>query len=435
MHVAFDDTDSLTGMCTTFLLTEMVEALRDFDLIGLPRLVRLNPAVPWKTRGNGALCLRVGRGASNMKLIGRSEDDPIYCHARQAKEVDADEVLDRAYAVLKRWSRTDEGASPGLVVTRRSPRPWVYWSAVRGVVEREKVEKELEAIGALRKELAGGRGVIGATAALSWRPRDRTYEILVYRAMENWGKKRLVNEQDVAALDPRFPGTFNNYDFVADKMVIAPHSPCPVLFGIRGESTDELVEAMASLGSETKARWLLFLSNQGTDDHIIRRWKELRPMSSYELQGQVVTGPRSIQGGHVFFSLQFSRKAPPLECAVYEPAKGFRGVVRRLQVGDRIRVMGELRDDPRSLNIEKLEVIALAHLVEKLSNPICSACEKSMQSLGRDAGYRCRRCGAKAKPSEAVLVQTARELQVGWYEPPVSARRHLSKPIKRMVSS
>jgi tRNA(Ile2)-agmatinylcytidine synthase len=95
--------------------------------------------------------------------------------------------------------------------------------------------------------------------------------------------------------------------------------------------------------------------------------------------------------------------------------------------------MGELRDDPRSLNIEKLEVIALAPLVKKLSNPICSVCGKSMQSLGREAGYRCRRCGAKAKPSEAVRVQIARELQVGWYEPPVSARRHLSKPIKRMA--
>jgi len=52
MFVAFDDTDSLESMCTTFLATEMIKALGVYDLIGLPRLVRLNPAVPWKTRGN-----------------------------------------------------------------------------------------------------------------------------------------------------------------------------------------------------------------------------------------------------------------------------------------------------------------------------------------------------------------------------------------------
>ncbi len=72
MFIAADDTDSSTWMCTTFLATELVEEFRDYDLIGLPRLVRLNPAVPWKTRGNGAICIRIGRGVGD-KNVGRSD--------------------------------------------------------------------------------------------------------------------------------------------------------------------------------------------------------------------------------------------------------------------------------------------------------------------------------------------------------------------------
>ena len=71
MFLAIDDTDSTKGMCTTFLATEMIRAVEDLDLIGLPRLVRLNPAVPWKTRGNGALCIRFGKGRGRRRLAGR----------------------------------------------------------------------------------------------------------------------------------------------------------------------------------------------------------------------------------------------------------------------------------------------------------------------------------------------------------------------------
>ena len=64
-YLGFDDTDSRQGLCTTFLATEFVRELRDWDLLGYPRLVRLNPNVTWKTRGNGALYLRFGKARSN----------------------------------------------------------------------------------------------------------------------------------------------------------------------------------------------------------------------------------------------------------------------------------------------------------------------------------------------------------------------------------
>ena len=80
MYVAVDDTDSSTWMCTTFLATELIRALDDLDLIGFPRLVRLNPAVPWKTRGNGALCIRVGKGSGKRQYIGNIANREIFCY-------------------------------------------------------------------------------------------------------------------------------------------------------------------------------------------------------------------------------------------------------------------------------------------------------------------------------------------------------------------
>ena len=60
MHIGLDDTDSKKGGCTTYLAALLIEELGKFKVkfTDYPNLVRLNPNVPWKTRGNGALCLR-----------------------------------------------------------------------------------------------------------------------------------------------------------------------------------------------------------------------------------------------------------------------------------------------------------------------------------------------------------------------------------------
>jgi tRNA(Ile2)-agmatinylcytidine synthase len=60
MHIGIDDTDSTRNGCTTYIAALLVEKLEELRVrfIDYPNLVRLNPNVPWKTRGNGALCLR-----------------------------------------------------------------------------------------------------------------------------------------------------------------------------------------------------------------------------------------------------------------------------------------------------------------------------------------------------------------------------------------
>jgi tRNA(Ile2)-agmatinylcytidine synthase len=62
LHIGFDDTDSLKGRCTTHLAFKITDYLlreKKVDFLDYPLLIRLNPNVPWKTRGNGAVCLRV----------------------------------------------------------------------------------------------------------------------------------------------------------------------------------------------------------------------------------------------------------------------------------------------------------------------------------------------------------------------------------------
>jgi len=433
MYLAFDDTDSIEGMCTTFLATEMVRFLGEYDLIGLPRLVRLNPAVPWKTRGNGAVCLRFGKGSGARNPIGRIGEDPIHSYTGCSKPADMDVVLERGEEMLRRWSRVEEDASPGLVASLRKPSQDLYWSTVRDIVEKKAVLAELERIGARTVELAGGRGVIGASAAMAWRPRDRTFEVLAYRGEDRWGRERFVSPETVEALDFRFPTTFNNFDRVGGRAAITPNSPCPVLFGIRGDSVEDLPLAMSSIESEPVARWLLFLTNQGTDDHVIWKWQRLVPNRSYAVKGTVSTAPETHKGGHVIFKLDPLGSGPLLDCAAYEPSKHFRDVVRSLAVGDRIVVVGELRESPRTLNIEKLQVLSLADVWEKEGNPVCPSCGKHMKSVGSGQGYRCRRCSTKASDSDVLLIRASRGIDVGWYEPPVCSRRHLSKPLKRMM--
>mgnify|MGYP001083316957 FL=1 len=78
LHIGIDDTDSLDGGCTTWLVTEIIAELSDFDLVAPPRLVRLNPNVPWKTRGNGSLALVFGQGIDSKQLIGEIDNRKIY---------------------------------------------------------------------------------------------------------------------------------------------------------------------------------------------------------------------------------------------------------------------------------------------------------------------------------------------------------------------
>src|SRR5207247_9755252 len=59
LHIGIDDTDSEKGGCTTYTAAVLFQDLieRGFKASDFTWLVRLNPNIAWKTRGNGALAV------------------------------------------------------------------------------------------------------------------------------------------------------------------------------------------------------------------------------------------------------------------------------------------------------------------------------------------------------------------------------------------
>lgn len=429
MWLGVDDTDSREGMCTTHLAGDLIAAINHagLDVIGYPRLVRLNPTVPWKTRGNGAIAIQFGRGGGGRHLIGQVEGKR-YGRERLRAHGDTGGLFPQLVEVVRRRARLDTpGTNPGLVMSRVKPPVALYRRAVHHIVGREEVAAVLEDAGAVYRGFNDGRGIIGAAAALAWRPGDATYEVITYRN----GGRRWVDEESVRHMDRRCPDTFDNYDYLHRHVKILPASPCPVLYGIRGESPEGVREAMHQVASSPVRRWLLFQTNQATDAHLEKTGAgEVRPFSSVAVTGTVFREPRTIRGGHVLFEIRDATGG--VDCAAYEPTKEFRDVVRRLRRGDVVTVCGGVRKEPLTVNLEKMCIRRLAKIREKRENPVCPDCGKHMKSAGGGQGYRCARCGRRAGEEAARMVPVERGLHCGWYEVPVVARRHLAKPLRRM---
>ncbi|MEE8167610.1 MAG: tRNA(Ile)(2)-agmatinylcytidine synthase [Candidatus Hydrothermarchaeales archaeon] len=410
LSIGIDDTDSKRGGCTTYIAALLADELSGVEEA---RLVRLNPNVPWKTRGNASVCLRVDCGIEDVK--------------RKVLQIVEE------YSFLE-----DEGTNPGVVFFEGEvPNKFkeLYHQALHGIVSLDEAEGIAKEHGAELHKFKNGRGVIGALAAIGSDFGDSTYEIIAYRQRENWGKERRIDEESVFEMDASTaPLTFNNVDHVTKRILITPRSPCPVLFGIRGENKEVLESAFAMVRAEEPIeRTRIFLTNQGTDAHLreVEMISEAKPYSSVILEGTVAREPKTILGGHVVSAL--SDGSESIDFAAYEPTKDFRKVVKALILGDRIRVYGGIRcnstaDEPMTINLEKVEVLRLAEVYRE-QNPVCEVCNRRMESAGREQGFRCRRCKTRSDKKDKVEVK--RTLEEGLYSAPASAMRHLSKPLSR----
>ncbi len=425
MLLAIDDTDSRKGMCTTFLITELLREFDELDLMDHPRLVRLNPNVPWKTRGNGAVVIRLGNGVEKKDLVG-FDGKEIFSYT--GEYVDTEDALERALKVVERWSETsEEGTNPGLIISNEKPPYEMYQEAVKDVVKLEDTISALEKMDCRYTGLGNKRGLIGALAAMAWIPSDHTYELITYREQHRWGTKRKLN--GIVRFDKETEHSFDSYDHEEKQQAVAPRSPCPVLYGVRGERPKELLGALNIIEGESIDRWLLFKTNQATDEHIQEsKVGEVKPWTSVHIKGTVTSLPKTIPGGHVFFDLD-----EELTAAAYEPTKRFREIVKKLIPGDKLELYGGIREEPLTLNIEKMKVVELSEKKVKVANPQCPDCKKRMSSIGKNAGFRCRKCGTRAEEFDIETKLVERELEEGYYEVPVCARRHLSKPLKRVL--
>ena len=400
-------------MCTTFLASQIINRLEEngIELLDYPRLIRLNPFARFKTRGNGGVSFKI------------KNDDK----ADLARKIVLEEV--------EKLSMFDcDNTNPGVIFYEGEITSAMQDYAFRAIYEFitiEEAEDFGKSVGCEIHKFKKGRGIIGSIAAISLPLSDYTFELLTYRIPENYGTKRQIDYESVYEMDKStFPDTFENIDYGENYIAIEPKTPCPVLYGIRSNTVEALKKAKDIVKvSEPVADWCIFKTNQHTDMHIQKAQNiaSMKQFGCYEVTGEVKNRPKIIDGGHMFFFIR--DESGEIECGAYEPTKTFRNTVSHLRPGDVIRVFGGIGEQ-NTFNIEKFQVIRLNDVEYK--NPVCE-CGKRMTSAGKNKGFKCKKCGRKIESDKKVPIIITRNLKNSqFYETPVSARRHLSKPICRM---
>ena len=422
--IGLDDTDSRrAGMCTTYLAARLAEAIAEAGgRVDRRLLIRLNPAVEHKTRGNAALALHT--------------------------DLDADRAFELACDRLESLAISDDSrTSPGVVVAPGRPEAvpeQVVDHAKRAIRHQLTLDDALATIETASYRHRGwagtgcdveGRGRIGALAAVgAWAAFEEwTYERIAYREFDRCGTPRAVDTDAVfKSAEAGYPEVWDTVDREAGAAVCVPNAPGPILYGIRGDESDAVEAVAADIaaaeGTEAVDRWSTFLTNQGTDQHLAAgAVGSLREGAGYRVDGVVDAPPETRQGGHVFFKLAATDQSDTatVDCVAFEPTKRFRDRVRGLRVDDRLTVCGEHSDG--TIKLEKFAVRELSR-TEK-ATPECPDCGRRMKSAGRNQGYRCRDCGT-SEPGK-VDRSINRDLELGWYEVPPVARRHIAKPLVR----
>jgi tRNA(Ile2)-agmatinylcytidine synthase len=425
-HVGIDDTDSERGGCTTYTAAVLFQKLwsRGFKPSDFPWLVRLNPNIPWKTRGNGALAIHFYVGEEQIEEVQQ-----IAIEVVENTTVTSNRGTDPAVAFLK-------GQVPSVLQDFSN-------RALHDVLSVRETRAVARAAGAEIYALMGVRGVIGSLAAVGANldSVDHTFEVIAYRTKENLGTPRRIDHESVKTMNTKYEGkTFNNLDPESGRVLVSPHGLDPVLLGIRGYSPHDVLNAFNEVQPrEEIERVMIFKTNQGTDAHLgkTRRAVDLNPHQSAMLTGRVDEMPRVLRGGHVIFRLRDDSGL--VDCATYQPTGSLAMAARDLLPGDRVRVCGGVRlwrEGKLTLNVEKLEVL---HLVEKTErvNPMCRDCGGRCESMGLGQGLRCKKCGQRNEYASKIQVRHERQLQPTIYLPPPRARRHLTKPDSRprMISN
>lgn len=417
LHIGFDNTDSTRAGCTTHLAFRIISYLvqdKDVQFVDYPLLIRLNPNIPWKTRGNGAVCLRIASKKPESAI-----------------EYIKNTIL--AYSDIK------NGANPGLVVLKNTKIPesvkHFSYAALYKVLNIHEASKLAEKESISYFKYGNGHGLIGALAAVgSLLEGDHTFESISYRKENKLGTLRQLDKQTVIQMNLRtFPRTFNNVDPQRNRILISPRGPDPVFCGIRGEDPGIVIKSLLLVNpSEKLDGYAVFRTNQGTNVHLQNRLSlsEVRPYMAGHTRGTICRTPMVIQGGHVLFEI-CDAAGDSYPVAVYEPTS--LGVIAsRLITGDLIEIGYGVRPGDEThagiLNVEFLSILSLKAIV-LLINPVCKKCEKRMKSEGRRKGFQCERC--KSKTFDKCNVTQPRNLIAGMYLPVVRSHRHLTKPIQR----
>ena len=403
-RIGLDDTDHVDFGCTTSSFDHLLEEIcssMDCKVIER-RLVRLWPFAPRRTRGNGALgaILEIPEnGAKDLEKICTEWFSILLVQIRNHPP-----------SVFK--------ASPCLVISFDHTPDYWYWNAVRKHTDSEELLDDALQRGAIVLRSESSFGVVGACAAISWENDDNSsWELISWRDVSRIGTQRVLSSESVLELEKTHPQTFLNRDPTKGKGMIAPRTPCPVLYGIRGSTYTAVERAHQWLQSredvERSHSYAIHRTNQLSDDHI-----------ESSTTGTVISLPEETKGGHATISVFSSGSA--VKIVAFSEGGPVNRLLRSLIPGDRITWSGLLSPDG-SIHLEKIKLdFATARIVGR---PIC--CSRTMRSSGRGQGIRCLSCGRVERRSwQCIDFDTTMSFSIGeWVEPSPSNRRHLSRPL------
>ena len=412
--ISFDDLDSQYGGCTTHFTIIFLKHIHRLgwveDLADYPLIVRLNPAIPWKTRGNAATLLRIHTSIEPRELLEEAW--------RLAQE----------YTGGRPWR---SGKAPGVVVTVgsawRSPRlRSLYMDALNDTVDPWHVARVLDREGALYR---GGRGIVGAAAAqAALAPGDLyTFEVIAYRHHELWASGRCVRG-DIGLVEGSSPSyTFNNADYDAGSLASSPGGWDPVLVGARGWGPDLYYPERSSCeGYTCKA---VFRSNQHVDQHRRPLTPRFTPYSVGSFHARIAGSPEVLPGRHTVVTAEVYNRL--VDLIAFREAWPLNKVLESLEPGDVIEGIGHVKPyTPRgrvTIALEKLWILQLAPHKEGY-NPRCPLCGSIMKSMGGRGGFKCKRCGYRDRLGGRITVEEPRIPAGGVYTVKPGRYSHLSAP-------
>ncbi len=385
-----------------------------------PLLIRLNPVIPFKTRGNAATSFSLRIPEKKVNSL---------------KNLVVSEFLEYLETVR------GGGVEPGLAfLYGKVPAKLnkLYRKALTDYVHKDYITRVVNELSeSVEIPLGYSRGLVGALAAIgaSNSLSECTYEILVYRVKDNYLRERCIDKETVRLMDSEFRDqTFLNYDYVNDKPLIMPSGRNPVLLGIRGEDPAILVRALKTLKlCEEFEGWLIYKTNQGLNAHHVERSvEEFRPYQTGCIKGKVIERPKILLGGDVLLKLSDLESKSSL-WVVFFKETGLGKIARYLASGDVIKVCGGGKwweDLGLVIHGDLLEVIELVS--EVLKNPKCPLCGHRMKSAGRGKGWKCLACGYRSLTLSKEKAKIDRKIVTKIYRPVDSAVKHLIMPQSRV---
>jgi tRNA(Ile2)-agmatinylcytidine synthase len=417
--IGLDDTDTLSGGCTTYEFHRLVNDLTDLSNKGSPwgvpkdsRLVRLWPFASKRTRGNAALAVEIDVKKQNEKFLHQFLDE---WYKDLILRISSLEIIQSHHS-----KRVQFAPEPCLIFSRIQ-HPNFYWEAVRGNVELNYAKSIIDSDSSLRVWGEEGKmsGLIGCLAAISWKGlEDYTWELTAYREEKMYSKKRKLSNDSVEKMSNTFSNTILNRDPNSLKTLIAPRTPCPVLYGIRSESTEDAIKAhtyLQSINENEKCKsYHIWRTNQATGDHIENKEK-----------GYLILDPKPHKGGHIILQVKpMPSQSKPQSLIAFEETGPVNKLASRLKKDDLIAWQG-LNSPEGDIHLEQLKLIK--GKPRELKRPLC-VCGSRLKSAGKSQPLRCEKC----QSTHPRLWSGNQIKESDWVEPDSSQRRHLAKPLGRI---